>query len=143
MNITPVIVAVSIAVGFGGAWQLRGHQITKLELSHAQERIEIQRAARIVADRASTAVIVAQNNATARVAVIRRELDSVRTTAVGLRDEIDVAMRAANTSHDACAVAARTSGELLAICADRYIDMAGKAQGHVSDYRAVVEACQK
>ena len=143
MNLTFITVVISLALGFGSAWGLRGHQITKLELNHAQQRIEIQRAARVVADRASTAVIVAQNNATNRVSVLRRELDSARGTASGLRDDIDVAMRASATSIDACAIAARTSGELLAICADRYIDVAGKAQGHVSDYRAVVEACQK
>ncbi len=143
MRTTIAVVVLSAAAGFALAWQLQAHQITKLTLEHANERIEIQRAARVVADRASTAVIVAQNNATNRVSVLRRELDSARGTASGLRDDIDVAMRASATSIDACAIAARTSGELLAICADRYIDVAGKAQGHVSDYRAVVEACQK
>jgi hypothetical protein len=143
MNLTMITSVISAAAGFGLAWNLQAHQITKLELSHAQERIEIQRAARVVADRASTAVLVAQNNATARTVVLRRELDATRASATGLRDEIDIAMRASATSIDACAVAARTSGELLAVCADRYIDMAGKAQGHVSDYRAAVEACQK
>jgi hypothetical protein len=143
MKTTLAIVVLSAAAGFGAAWQLQAHQITKLKLEHTNERIEIQRAARIVADRASTAVIVAQNNATNRVSVLRRELDSARGTASGLRDEIDVAMRASATSIDACAIAARTSGELLAVCADRYTELAGKAQGHVSDIRTLVEAWPK
>ena len=143
MNITLIATVVSAAAGFGLAWNLQAHQITKQELTHANERIATARASRAALERTTGAVIKAQNDATGRVVVLRRQLDSAKSSVAGLRDEIDVAMRASNTSLDACAITARTSGQLLAICADRYIDMAGKAQGHVSDYRAAVEACQK
>jgi uncharacterized protein YfiM (DUF2279 family) len=147
MNFTLLTTAIAAAAGsvagFGLAWQLQGHQITKQELSHAQERIAIARANRAAAERVTSAIIVAQNNAAGRAVVLRRELDSAKSAAVGLRDEITTSMRAANTSHDACAIAARTSGELLAICADRYTELAGKAEGHVSDIRTLMEAWPK
>lgn len=102
MSITLIATVVSATAGFGLAWSLQAHQITKLELNHAQERIEIQRAARKVADRASTAVIVAQNNAQTRAVVLRRELDSVRGTVDGLRQSSDAAVRAATADAEAC-----------------------------------------
>jgi len=143
MRAALVIAVLSAAMGFGAAWKLQGHQLTKQELNHANERIAIARANRAALERNQNAVLAAQNNATARVVVLRRELAAAHGAVGGLRDDIDVAMRAANTSLDACTITARTAGELLAVCADRYTDMAGKAQGHVSDVRTLVEGWPK
>jgi hypothetical protein len=147
MNLTILISAISAAVagaaGFGLAWNLQAHQITKLNLEHANERISIQRAARATIERTSNAVIKAQNDAAGRVAVIKRNADSLRVSVDGLRDDLDVTARAAATSIDACTVAARTTSELLAVCADRYSELAGKAEGHVSDIRTLVDAWPK
>jgi hypothetical protein len=143
MNITLIVSTVAAAAGFAVAWNLQAHQITKQELNHAQERIEIQRAARVVADRASTAVIVAQNNAATRGAVLRRDADAARTAASGLRDDLDIASRAAATSLDACTVTATTFGRLLIASTEEYRSLAAVCSGHVSDIRTLVEACQK
>jgi hypothetical protein len=143
MNITLIVSTVAAAAGFAVAWNLQAHQITKQELNHAQERIEIQRAARVVADRASTAVIVAQNNAATRGAVLRRDADAARTAASGLRDDLDIASRAAATSLDACTVTATTFGRLLIASTEEYRKLAADCSVHVSDIRTLVEACQK
>jgi hypothetical protein len=143
MNITLIVSTVAAAAGFAVAWNLQAHQITKQELNHAQERIEIQRAARVVADRASTAVIVAQNNAATRGAVLRRDADAARTAASGLRDDLDIASRAAATSLDACTVTATTFGRLLIASTEEYRKLAADCSVHVSDIRTLVEAWPK
>lgn len=140
MNITLIATVVSAAAGFGLAWNLQAHQITKKDLNHAQERIEIQRAARLVADRASTAVIVAQNDAAGRAVVLRRDADAARSAASGLRDEIEVASRAAATSIDACTVTATTYGRLLIASVEEYRGLAAVCSRHVSDIRTLVDA---
>jgi hypothetical protein len=86
---------------------------------------------------------VAQNHAATRGAVLRRELDAVRGTASGLREQIDLTQRTAATSLDACTVAANATSELLVVCAERYTELAGKAEGHVSDIRTLTEAWPK
>jgi hypothetical protein len=143
MNIALITSAIAATAGFALAWNLQAHQITKMELTHANERISIQRAARATIERTSNAVIKAQNDAAGRVAVIKRNADSLRVSVDGLRDDLDVTARAAATSIDACTVAARTTSELLAVCADRYSELAGKAEGHVSDIRTLVDAWPK
>jgi hypothetical protein len=143
MNITLIVSTVAAAAGFAVAWNLQAHQITKQELNHAQERIEIQRAARVVADRASTAVIVAQNNAAARGAVLRRDADAARAAADSLRDDIDVASRAAATSLAACTVTTTTYGRLLIASTEEYRKLAADCSVHVSDIRTLVEAWPK
>jgi hypothetical protein len=143
MNITLIATIVSAAAGFAVAWNLQAHQITKQELNHANERISIQRAARATIERTSNAVIQAQNNAASRVAVHRLAAADARGAVERLRDELDVATRAANTSFDACTVAAATTSGLLHQCAARYSELADKAQGHVSDVRTLMEAWPK
>lgn len=143
MRNTLVVAVLSAAVGFGAAWKLQGHQLTKQELSHANERMLSQHRAHEVKERQTDAVIKAQNDAAARMGVLRHELDVARSNVVGLRDEIDVSMRAASTSFDACTVAATATSELLAVCAERYTELAGKAEGHVSDLRTLIESWPK
>jgi hypothetical protein len=143
MNFTIFISLASAAAGFFLAWQLQAHDITKLKLEHTNERIAIQRAARATIERTATAVIQAQNNAASRVAVHRLAAADARGAVERLRDELDVATRAANTSFDACTVAAATTSGLLHQCAARYSELADKAQGHVSDVRTLMEAWPK
>lgn len=102
MNLTIIASLIGTAAGFALAWQLQSGNITQLELDHANERISIQRAARATIERTATAVIQAQNAAAGRVAVLRRESDSVRTAASWLRQSSDAAVRAATESTEAC-----------------------------------------
>ena len=143
MNLTFIATIISAVAGFGLAWQLQGHQITKLTLEQANERISIQRATRAVVERNTGAVIKAQNNATARVSVLRRESDAVRVSADSLRDDLDVTRRAATSTIDACNQHSLTITKLLVASADVNRQLAAAADGHASDVRTFLEAWPK
>ena len=143
MSFTLITSTVAAVAGFGLAWQLQGHQITKLELTHAEQRISQQRAARATLERTTGAVIQAQNNAAARVSVLRRESDAVRVSADGLRDDLDVTRRAATSTIDACNQHSLTITKLLVASADANRQLAAAADGHASDVKTLVEAWPK
>ena len=102
MRTALVIAVLSAAMGFGAAWKLQGHQLTKQELNHANERIAIARANRAALERNQNAVLAAQNAATVRAVAMRRDVDAARAAAVGLRQSSDAAVRAAAESTEAC-----------------------------------------
>ena len=143
MNLTLIATVISAAAGFAAAWQLQAHQLTKLTLEHANERIAIQRAARATIERTSNAVIQAQNAAAGRVAVLKRDADTVRVAAVGLRDDLDATRRAAASSIDACNYHAATVSELLVEAVGVGRELAQACDGHASDVRTLTEAWPK
>jgi hypothetical protein len=143
MNLTLIATVVSAVAGFAVAWQLQAHQIVKQELSHANERISIQRAARATIERTSNAVIQAQNAAAGRVAVLKRQSDAAVVAADGLREQIDITQRASATTIDACNRYSIAIGGLLNQCATRYRELGNQAQGHVSDIRTLMAAWPK
>lgn len=102
MNFTPVIVAISLAVGFGGAWSLRGHQIDKLKLEQANERIAIQRAARQTLERATSQNAEAQTSARKRDVRVRVDSDRSRNAAGGLRIATEATVRTAEADPSTC-----------------------------------------
>ena len=143
MNLFLVSSLVAAAMGFGAAWQLQGHRLLKLELEQSNGRIAQQRAARATLEsymsRVNTAQIAAQN----RAGVLAAERNTARLAVDGLRDAAAAAMRTSSQSLDACNTNAATQAELLAVCADRYIDVAATAQGHYSDTQTLMAAWPK
>ena len=137
---TAMAAAISGAAAFGLAWQLQAGNISEIQLEHAHERISQQRLARQAIERTTSAVIQAQNDAQARAVVLRRDADAARSAASGLRDEIEVASRAAATSIDACTVTATTYGRLLIASVEEYRGLAAVCSRHVSDIRTLVDA---
>jgi len=140
MNFGIFLSLASAAAGFFLAWQLQAHDITKINLEHANERITIQRAARATIERTTTAVIQAQNAAAGRVAVIRSESTAVGTELDGLRDDLDVIRRAAGTALAACNQHANTLSQLLVESATVNRELAQACDGHASDVRTLSEA---
>ena len=143
MNLTLISAVISAALGFGAAWQIQGHFLIKQELTHANERISLQRATRAALERNTTAVIQAQNAAAARVAVVKRESDAVRTAADSLRDTLDVTQRAAATSIDACNRHSATVSQLLVESATVNRELATACDGHISDLKTLMAAWPK
>ena len=94
--------AVAGAVGFGLAWQLQNGAITKLELEHANSRIESQRTARTQAERLTAQLATAQNNATTRGVVLRADADRTRDIGNGLRIKTADTVRSAASDPAAC-----------------------------------------
>jgi hypothetical protein len=106
MNPTLIIALVSAIVsglaGFGLAWQLQAGNITKQELNHAQERIEIQRAARATLERSMSQVAAAQAASAKRSVRVRVDSDRSRNAGNGLRLTSTAAVRASEADPAAC-----------------------------------------
>lgn len=147
MNLTLLTSAIAAAVagvaGFGLAWQLQNGTISELNLKAANERISAARVARATIERTSNAVIKAQNDAAGRVAVIKRNSDSLRVSVDGLRDDLDVTRRAAASTIDACNRHAATVSGLLITSATRYRELAQTCDGHVSDVKTLIDSWPK
>ena len=138
MTPTQIIAAIALAIGAtaggAGAWQWQSGRVAaaQLELSNerldrANERIAIQRAARATADRATSQVIAAQNEAVSRVAAINRVADSNRTELERLRIASADAVRAASAGLDACTSTLATHSQLLTQCSKRLVEVAHDA----------------
>jgi len=133
MNLTIIAALISAAMaglaGWGAAWTIQGRTIDSLKLEAKDERIAQQRAARQSIERATGAVIAAQNDAQRRAAVLAGAADSARSESDGLRQSITTAMRANSVTLDACNANAAATGELLSHCSQRYTDVARAADG--------------
>jgi hypothetical protein len=143
MNFTILSAAIAGAIGFGLAWQLQAHQIVKLELTHANERISLQHAARQATERYMSQVSAAQANAQTRRVAIQRDADLAGTELDSLRTQSAATLRAATENAAACIADATAKTELLALCAGRYSGMAATADSWRSDAMTLVDAWPK
>lgn len=142
MNPQLLIAALIAAAGFGGGWQLQSWRYAAKENERAkQELIQVQTSAAVSIRRMDN-IISAQNSANVRNAVLlrdlgaaRSELDRLRTTLAGLPGS--------SGPPEACANRATTEGKLLLNCAERYTELAGKADRHASDAQTLIEAWPK
>ncbi len=143
MNLTLIAAAVSAAlagsVGFGAAWTWQASAIDKLVLEAKDERIEQQRAARQAIERATDNLRKAQEAAQARRTGIDAAVDSNGAGLIGLRDTA-TAVRSAATTPDASAAYANTVSELFDQCGRELVKVAGRADGHVNDIQALMDA---
>jgi hypothetical protein len=143
MNITLIATVISAAAGFGLAWNLQAHQLTKKDLNHAQERIEIQRAARATLERNMSQVATAQAASAKRGIRIRTDVDSSRNAGNGLRIASASAVRAAAESVDTCPVATAALAAVFDQCVGELQTLAERADGHVSDIQTLTESWPK
>jgi hypothetical protein len=147
MNPTIVIALISAvisgAVGFGAAWKWQGSTINELKVEYANTKLADQQSAHTVKERNLEAVVTAQNHATARVAVIKRDADSARSALDGLRAQSAAALQSAAKSLDACTATAATYDQLLNSCGDRYQALGNLADRHVNDIQTLTEAWPK
>ena len=139
MNITILATVISAAAGFGLAWQLQAHQITKQDLSHANERIATARASRQTLERVTRQIETAQANATVRGIHLRTELASAVNAGNGLRIQTKNSVLAATSDARLCSDTAATLGELLDSVSTERRELAEKADRHVIDIQALME----
>ncbi len=143
MNFTAVAAVVALLTGFASAWQIQSKTIALLELKHANERIEQQRAARTVADRFAGQVLAAQNKATARTAVVRRDAVTAGNAGSGLRIASTDTVRASTASLDACTAALGTHSQLLTESIEFIREVSADADQWVSHAVMLQDAWQK
>lgn len=143
MNLTIIAALISAAMaglaGWGAAWTIQGRTIDSLKLEAKDERIAQQRAARQAIERATDNLRKAQEGAQARRTGIDAAVDSNGAGLIGLRDTA-TAVRAAATTPDASAAYTNTVSELFDQCGRELVKVAGRADGHVNDIQALMDA---
>lgn len=143
MNFTLITSAIAAMAGFALAWQLQAHDILKLKLEQSDERISVARANRAIVERQSNAVITAQNSATGRAVVLRRDAAAAQSSADGLRSDLDATQRAASATIDACNYHSSTISQLLIESAAVNRELAQACDGHASDVRTLSDGWPK
>ena len=143
MNLTIVAALISAAMaglaGWGAAWTIQGRAIDTLKMEAKDAIISQQWSARASIERATLALTKAQNDAQARRTGIDAAVDSNGAGLIGLRDTA-TAVRAAATTTDASAAYANTVSELFDQCGRELVKVAGRADGHVNDIQALMDA---
>ena len=136
MNLTILSAMISAALagagGFWAAWEIQAANITQMELSHANERIAIQRASRATLERNMSAVSVAQSKAADRVR--RAALDSARAADAidSLRTASASALRSAAGDLEACTRSLATHSVVLGQCSGRLVEVGKDADDWAS-----------
>lgn len=134
---------ISAIIASGAAWRIQGATITEMELSNAQQRIELQRAARVQTERQMQTLNEAQAAAQARVGVIAAEHISAVSALGKLRQSSEAAVRAAGASTDACVNAVKSYAVISNECSERLVSVAGDADRLASDRQTLISAWPK
>lgn len=134
------------------AWSYQGARLGA-DLAEAKLEITTERLSVSTAQRAADARVrqaeqamntnyqEALNAARTREALLRRDLDQLRTVSDGLREQsADAARRLADAPPAAVLEYATTLGVVFEDCRAAYEDMAGKADGHANDAEMTLEA---
>jgi hypothetical protein len=143
MTPIPLIYAAlaGAALASVGTWKVQEWRWASKEAEHLKaDRLADEEARRIYAamtDKYQGAL----NAARVRETTLRRDLAAAGSELDGLRDQLREAdHRITTASATAVAEYATTTGELLVDCSRRYQELAGKADGHAADVRAIIEA---
>lgn len=134
--------AVAGAVAFGGAWKLQSLRFDAKEKDHVEIHAAEQLRAFKSFERDQDKVITAQRAQTQRVAGLVSSAAGSRNELGRLRDATATALRAAEESHATSLVTATTASRLLNSCAGEYQALGERADRHVSDFKALIEATQ-
>jgi len=147
MNLTILAALISAGVagiaGWGAAWTLQGRTIDGMKLEARDERITQQRAARQTAERLTSAVSQAQEDAQRRAADLERDLDRSRDELTRLRDTSASAVRVATDSHATCVATIRTYDVIFSECSGTVQTMARDVDKCISDNQALISAWPK
>lgn len=136
---------VALALGFAGGWQTQDwrftSQISKLEKKHAEATTKAVSDALDETIRHQKAKDDALRNAQARARRDAADAATARLIADGLRSDLDtqrVQMR--DAARGALLEYAAAANLVFGECSRRLEDLAGKAVGHSSDVRTLIEA---
>ena len=143
INATAVKGLVLIAAFMVGAsvngWRVKAHyqsEIAAIEAERQAEQHEAERKTRIIADQYTEAL----NNARKRETDLRLSVDGARTELDRLRITIKKRSAAVTASPASAADYSIASADVFGECAAELTALAGKADGHASDIRTMIEA---
>ena len=143
MNPQLIIAALIAAAGFASGWHVQTIRYTAKEAQNAkQELVQIRQSAATTVRRMDN-TLLAENAATDRAVVLRRDLDGARTELERLRITLTHRVPGTATATGACAVGTPAVDQLLFECAADLTEMAGKADRHANDAKTLSEAWPK
>lgn len=147
MNLTILSALISAALagagGFGAAWTWQAANITQMELSHANERIAIQRQARATLERNMSAVSLAQAKSADRVVRLAADNARAATALDRLRDTSSAALRAAAGDLDACTTSLASHSVVLSQCGQELVRVSKDADDWASHAVSLQDAWPK
>lgn len=136
MNLTIIAYLAAAATvfggGFGTAWKLQAANITQMELSHANERIAIQRQARATLERNMSNVASAQAKAADRASRLAADNARAASTLDSLRTASANALRSAANDIQTCTRSLSAHSQLLGSCSQELVRVAGEADSWAS-----------
>ena len=134
-----VVLAAFVAGAVVNGWRVESHyqsQISAIEAERQAERNEAERKTRLISDQYTEAL----NNARARENEIRLAADGARSELDRLRITIKKRSAAVAASPASAVDYSIASADVFGECAAELAALAGKADGHVSDLRTMIEA---
>lgn len=143
MNLTLITTTIAAAAGFALAWNLQAHQITKQELTHANERITIQRAARQTLERYQATLAEAQADSAKRNVRVRTDSDRAGDSGNGLRLTSTAAVRTATDDPAACSSIVAAYGSVVTESSEFIQAVAADADQCHSDLQLMQESWPK
>jgi hypothetical protein len=138
-NMNPLLIAsllsgaVAASVAGWGMYELQEGRYARKELDHVQQHAEETREALTMERKRAEGVRAAQDEGTRRLSALRADANRARDAVDGLRDATTAVLKHADTSLQACTVAAGTLGTVFNQCSAAYQGMAEAADGHSSD----------
>ena len=130
-----VVLSVFVAGAVVNGWRYDA-KIANIEKAHQLQADQAERKTRKIADQYMEAL----NNARQRENEVRLAADGARTELDRLRIAIKKRSTAVAASPASAVDYSIASSDLLAECAGEYQALAGKADGHASDIRTMIEA---
>ena len=134
-----VLLAAFVAGAAVNGWRVKAHyqaEIAAIEAERQAERNEAERKTRLIANQYTEAL----NNARTRETEIRLSADGARTELDRLRVAIKKRSSAVAASPASAVDYSIASADVFGECAAELTALAGKADGHASDLRTMIEA---
>lgn len=139
---------VGLSVGFAGGWQTQnwryGKQIATIEAKHAADYAQAQQKALDETTRLQAQKDKAVKDAEKRAFKLAADLATARLIGDGLRDDLATSrLQLSEASRGSVNKYASTLSFVFAECVRSLEDVAGKADGHATDARTLIEAWPK
>ena len=134
-----VLLAAFVAGAAVNGWRVKAHyqsEIAAIESDRQSERNEAERKTRLIADQYTEAL----NNARTRETDLRLSVDGARTELDRLRIAIKKRSASVASSPASAVDYSIASAYVFGECAAELTALAGKADGHASDIRTMIEA---
>lgn len=135
-----ITVALSGMLAFGAAWKVQDWRFIEKETARVEQEVVRERLAAEANLHQQKTVALAQNDATKRAGVLRRDADSARSAVSGLRQSTDAAMQAARTDLATCLDRAAAISDVLQATGERLRSLGETADRHVSDIQTLTAA---